>query len=104
MQKLYSQTVAEMNDEFRQSGANVVMTAGVSRLSNLKGLIYVVRHFNRWSAYDDRVGEHNLGHFTWNGKIVFWKIDYQHGGQPCWQNQLLHDCERVLTIMLASEY
>jgi hypothetical protein len=100
----YSATVAQMNDEFRQSGEGVILTPGVLGLSNRAGLLWIVHNFNRWPAIDDRSGEHNFGHFTWNDKIVMWKINYLDNGKECLQNQLLHDCQRSLTIMLGSEY
>lgn len=102
-----AQAISELNDSFRQSfvGGRVVMTAGVAALSDAARaeVVRTVQAFDAFSADNDPHAEHDFGSFELAGQKFFWKIDlYEEpdvkdaNGDPV--------VNRVLTIMLASEY
>lgn len=95
--------VAKLNDEFRSKEIFSV-TQGVFNLQDILGLIQAVRDFNKFTEDNDPYGEHDFGSLKWEGKKIFWKIDYYDEDLKHWCDPLDPDCSRVLTIMLAEEY
>lgn len=94
------QTPAEQNDQLRTTllTGRLVLTEGVRSLpDNIRcQVVFAVRSYSNFTAENDPYGERDFGavdHPT-AGRI-FWKIDHP---DPC------DPSERVLTIMLASEY
>lgn len=96
--------IAKLNDAFRKSGQGITLTQGVQALEDLVGLIDEVRRFNDFNEDNDPYGEHDFGTFVWYGEKVYWKIDYYDYELRHWEDPLEYRCNRVLTILLASEY
>lgn len=104
MDNEYAKTVAGLNDKLRKSMKNTVITQGVQVLDDVLGLMIEIYKFNAFTTDNDPHEEHDFGSVTWKGTKVFWKIDYydasmQHMGDPTSSK-----CNRVMTVMLASEY
>ena len=96
-----------LNDIFRKSlgmtgSGRVVMTSGVDGLPDeiKTKVLLAVRDYDNFEDGDDPCGEHDFGVIELAGQPkTYWKIDYydenfEYGG----------DVNRLLTIMLASEY
>ena len=105
-----SAIIRELNDAFRQTltGGTVLMTAGVVALGVDKQaeILAAVRAFDAFSADNDPWDEHDFGAVEVAGERVFFKLDYYdptrafHSPEPADPEVT----ERVMTIMLASEY
>ena len=96
--------VSMLNDEFRQSGFGVTMTNGAMGLPDVCGLMRAVRLYNQFDIDNDPYEEHDFGSLEWHNDKVFWKIDYYDKTLQRWEDPLSSMCNRVLTVMLASEY
>ncbi|MCW2114424.1 DUF3768 domain-containing protein [Bradyrhizobium elkanii] len=99
--------IALLNDAFRNTfrGGKVMMTIGVAELADCvkAEALRQVADFSEFTPENDPHGEHDFGSFDLVGRKFFWKIDlYEEpdvkdaNGDPV--------VNRVLTIMLASEY
>jgi len=95
--------IAQKNDDFRKAGRWMV-TPTVLELINVQGLFDLVRDYSDFDEDNDPYGEHDFGSLTWESEKVFWKIDYYDLGLSHWQDPLSPDCQRVLTVYLASEH
>ena len=111
--------IAELNDivrkrcmvpTFDNQGIRhrVVYTPGITALSpeSQINIAASVREFNDFSEENDPYGERDFGAFDYEGRRIFWKIDYYapdmcHGSEDPAD---LAQTVRVLTIMLAFEY
>ena len=103
-------TVRDLNDWFRCTleGGAVLLTAGIVALSNetQARIIEAVRTFDDFTHDNDPHGEHDFGALDVEGERIFFKLDYfdltgaMHSDDPADPSKT----ERVLTIMLASEY
>lgn len=100
-------SIALLNDAFRRTfcGGRVMMTIGVAELPECvkAEALRQVADFSGFTQENDPHGEHDFGSFDLAGRKFFWKIDlYEEpdvkdtNGDPV--------VNRVLTIMLASEY
>ena len=96
--------IAALNDIFRASGFQFFITRGVRELEYVDGLVALVRRFHSFTPDNDPYGEHDFGTIMWLGTKVFWKIDYYDAALKYGSDPLDRHCQRVLTIMLASEY
>jgi len=105
--------IAALNDAARREPfkATVLMTSGVRALprETIVKLIDGVRNFDAFNIENDPNGEHDFGSIHLGNSItVCWKVDYYAKGSnheygsddPSDENVT----ERVLTIMLSSEY
>ncbi len=100
-----AEKIAALNDKFRRfSPFNVFMTRGVQEMPDTMGLMQAVRDFDRFTEDNDPYGEHDFGSLVWYGEKVFWKIDYYDQDLRYGKDPLDLDCQRVLTVLLASEY
>lgn len=106
-----AQRIRALNDAFRTSfnGGRVMMTAGVDALDgDVKAMIIrKVATFSDFNSDNDPHGEHDFGRFELAGETFFWKIDYYDRRDPDLGAEDPSDettTERVLTLMLASEY
>ena len=115
-----SQKVRELNDKLRTTlttGGTVVVTAGIMALAPDKQaeVLAKVRTFNAFTDDNDPWNEHDMGVFEieltvgFGGTVterVMWKIDYYDlaGAYMSADPADPTITERVLTIMLASEY
>lgn len=102
--------IAQLNDALRQTfqGGKVVITQGVQAFEEdeRKTIFQAVQTFSNFPEGDDPYGEHDFGAFIHNGQKLFWKIDYydevmEHLSEDPADPILTN---RVLTILLASEY
>jgi hypothetical protein len=83
----------------------VFYTAGVrDGIMDLIGLSQAVESFNNFNDNNDPHGEHDFGSLFFEGKKIFWKIDYYDQDLKFWCDPLDKACRRVLTIMLAEDY
>ncbi len=105
-----SQTIAALNDAFRTTfnGGTLVLTAGIQALEqeDQVGILYAVCKFNTFTPDNDPHQEHDFGSLTYNGHRIFWKIDY-YDPELKYHSENAADpnvTQRVLTVMLASEY
>src|SRR5258708_7330665 len=97
--------IAKLNDEFRRRNpGDYTLTPGLCTFKDGFGAIREMRSFNTFNEDNDPWGEHDFGGFVWEGKRVFWKIDYCDSQFRHWKDPLSLECKRVLTIMLAAEY
>lgn len=105
MQTEEAAKIAQLNDRFRGMCVDVNMTQGVVYgFGDHIGLLKEVESFDRFTAENDPYGEHDFGSLLWEGKKIFWKIDYYDQKLEYGEEPLSPDCRRVLTVMLASEY
>lgn len=96
--------IAKLNDAFRRNVDNTVITPGVVALEDVHGLMRKVYSYNDFNEDNDPYGEHDLGSFEWHGEKIFWKINYYELEFQFYCDPLSPRCQRVMTIMLASEY
>ncbi len=104
------QHIRALNDHFRQhlTGGHVVITPGIAALGaeTVHRLFTTVAVFDDFSHANDPYEEHDFGSFEAEGQTIFFKIDYYdrsltyHSPDPADPTVT----ERVITIMLASEY
>ena len=108
--KTQTDTIRDLNDKFRrelQSGT-LLLTAGIIALGAeaQARIIEAVRAFDDFTPDNDPYGEHDFGSVEVDGDKIFFKFDYfdlthaMHSEDPADSSKT----ERVLTIMLASEY
>ena len=106
----WANPIARLNDQFRATltGGTVAMTSGVMALGDgaVAQVLKCVRTHNDFAPENDTYEERDFGAFEWAEHRIFWKIDYYDktltAGSPDPANPSV--TERVLTIMLASEY
>lgn len=98
-----AEKIAKINDDFRKV-ETMSLTQGVFGLNDVLGLIRAIRRYNGFNEDNDPYGEHDFGKLTWENQTIFWKIDYYDPSFEMWCDPLHTECERVLTVMLASEY
>jgi Protein of unknown function (DUF3768) len=96
--------IAQLNDAFRRSGQDVMVTPGVQALPDMLGLIQAVQRFDRFTTDNDPYGEHDFGSIVWHTEKTYWKIDYYDQALQYGHDPLSPECRRVLTVLLASEY
>ena len=102
--------IKTLNDNFRKTfiGGRVMLTSGIRAKTQdeIAEILEKVRSFDNFTTANDPYGEHDFGSFDYKGQKIFWKIDYydlnyeymsENPADPTITN-------RVLTIMLASEY
>lgn len=100
-----SSAIASLNDRFRGSCVDVNLTQGVIyTISDHIGLLKTVEGFSTFNEGNDPYGEHDFGVVTWEGKKIFWKIDYYDHELRRGLDPLDPMCRRVMTVMLAEEY
>ena len=102
--------IKTLNDNLRKSfiGGRVILTQGINVKTprDIARILAKVRNFNNFTKANDPYNEHDFGSFDYNGEKIYWKIDYYdkdyqfYSEDPSNQNIT----NRVLTVMLASEY
>ena len=105
-----SDAIRSINDAFRTTlqGGTVMFTAGIMALGGKcqAKILKAIQSFDRFNADNDPWGEHDFGCVEIDGERIFFKIDYfdltqaMHSKDPADASIT----ERVMTIMLASEY
>lgn len=96
--------IAQLNDHFRKTTKEVHYTPGIFNCRDVLELTEAVRLFTNFNDNNDPWGEHDFGSFMWEGRRVFWKIDYYDSQLRQYKDPLSVECKRILTVMLASEY
>ena len=108
--KIQAEAIRDLNDKFRRSltGGTLLLTAGIVALGAeaQARIIEAVRAFDAFTTDNDPYGEHDFGSVEVDGEKIFFKFDYFD------LNRAMHSedaadpskTERVLTIMLSSEY
>jgi len=108
--KIRQTKIRTLNDSFRTTflGGQVVVTQGFQALRPelRSGFISDVQNFSEFTEGNDPYEEHDFGIIKNRGETVYWKIDYydkalQFGSEAPSDPEATN---RVLTIMLASEY
>lgn len=105
-----TQAIRRLNDELRQTllGGLAVITPGIAALGQeaVQRLVQTIAVFDDFCHENDPYEEHDFGSFEAEGQTVFFKIDYYDktltAGSPDPADPEV--TERVITIMLASEY
>ena len=97
-------TIAQLNDAFRKSGQNILLTPGTQALPDIPGLVKAVQDFDTFTPDNDPYGEHDFGIIGWHSETTYWKIDYYDQALKYGEDPLSPECRRILTILLASEY
>lgn len=98
-----AELIAGRNDEFRRK-ETMSVSQGVFNLQDVLGLISAVRDFTDFTEDNDPYKEHDFGSLEWEGKKIFWKIDYYDSRFEGWADPLSKEVERVLTVYLAEEH
>ena len=102
--------VKTLNDTFRQTftGGRVMLTAGINSKSqdDIAKILSEVRQFNHFTEANDPYNEHDFGSFDYKGEKIFWKIDYYDKNYQYLSEDPANPnlTNRVMTVMLASEY
>ena len=100
-----AQDIAKLNDRFRSMCLDVYYTTGVLHgIMDLVGLSRAVESFNSFNEDNDPYGEHDFGSLLFEGKKIFWKIDYYDQQMKKRCDPLDKACRRMLTVMLAEDY
>ena len=103
--------IRDLNDRFRNfkgGKGRIFITPGIQELGEATGVTILdrVRTFDDFSEDNDPHGEHDFGSFDHAGETIFWKIDYYgltlNTGSEDPADETVTN--RVLTILLASEY
>jgi hypothetical protein len=105
-----SNRIRDLNDNLRRSfnSGRVFITRGIASLNEecVERILQAVRTHSQFSPDNDPHGEHDFGSFEIDDQKIFFKIDY-YDKSLTWGSSDPADAtitERVLTIMLASEY
>ena len=108
--KTQTEAIRDLNDKFRRElqGGTLLLTAGIIALGAeaQAHIIAAVQAFDAFSPDNDPYGEHDFGSVEVSGEKIFWKIDYYDLTHAMHSEDAADPSktERVLTIMLASEY
>lgn len=105
-------TIAALNDHLRttfdKAVGQIITTRGIAALpeKDQVAIFSLVREFNDFNAGNDPHGEHDFGKIEYEGREVFFKIDYYDTSLQ-WASPDPSDSsltKRVMTIMLAHGY
>lgn len=103
-------TIAALNDRLRKTGfgGQLFISAGINGLpfADQQAIMHRVRDFEAFTEDNDPHGEHDFGAFSYEGRKVFWKIDYYDADLTYGSEDPSDPAKttRVLTVMLAEEY
>ena len=102
--------IRALNDQFRTTlvGGTVVITAGIAALApdTQAAIIAAIKSFDAFDGDNDPWGEHDFGAVEVDDLQVYFKVDYFDLTRRCHSRDAADPTvtERVMTIMLASEY
>ena len=102
--------IKTLNDNFRKHliGGRVMLTAGINAKSkdDIAKILSEVRQFNNFTPDNDPYNEHDFGSFDYKGETIYFKIDYYDKNYQYLSEDPANPnlTNRVMTVMLASEY
>jgi hypothetical protein len=102
--------IRRLNDELRQHliGGLAVITPGIAALgpAAVERIVKTIAVFDDFCHANDPDEEHDFGSFTAEGETIFFKIDYYDRSLKAYSPDPSDSSvtERVITVMLASEY
>jgi hypothetical protein len=102
--------IRALNDELRKHliGGLALITPGVAALGQqaVERIVKTIAVFDNFCHENDPHEEHDFGSFTAEGETLFFKIDYYDRALTTHSPDASDPAvtERVITIMLASEY
>ena len=102
--------IRSLNDQFRKTftGGAVVITAGIAALDDAtrQRIFAAVKTFDAFDEANDPWHEHDFGAVEVGGQRVFFKLEYYDLTRAMHSEDAADPTktERVMTIMLASEY
>lgn len=105
-----TERIRALNDQFRATlvGGTVVITAGIAALGpdTQAAIIAAIKSFNAFDVDNDPWGEHDFGAVDVDNLKVYFKVDYYDLTRRYHSRDAADPTvtERVMTIMLASEY
>ena len=102
-EQLPRDSIADRNDAFRRTCVPF-LTQGAFYLPDVDLVIRAVREYDDFDSGNDPYKEHDFGAFDWAGERVYWKIDYTDPETGYWRDPMDEECQRVMTVMLSSEY
>ena len=102
--------IKTLNDNLRKSfiGGRVILTQGINVKTprDIARILAKVRNFNNFTKANDPYNEHDFGSFNYKGEKIYWKIDYYDKSYQFYSEDPSNPdiTNRVMTVMLASEY
>lgn len=102
--------IRALNDQLRQNLENgkAFMTPGIAALGQeaVQRLVQTIAVFDNFCLANDPHGEHDFGAFSFDGSDVFFRIEYFDKSLTASSSNPADPAvtERVITVMLASEY
>jgi hypothetical protein len=105
-----AEVIAQLNDQLRTTGTGgaITVTRGVRLLPDFcpMQLMQALAAYNSFDPDNDPHGERDFGDITLFGEDMLWKIDYYDTTLTYGSNDPADPAitQRVLTVMLASEY
>lgn len=102
--------VKTLNDNLRKylTGGKIVLTQGIEAKTyeEIAEIMLKIRQFNNFTEANDPYDEHDFGSFDYKGEKIFWKIDYYDKNYQYLSEDPSNPnlTNRVMTVMLASEY
>ena len=104
-----TEKIRQLNDQLRKygTGGRIMLTQGVQALGEEAILqVMMAMQCHEFVEGDDPYGEHDFGAIKYEGRKIFFKVDYYD------QEYKFHSADaadpnvtrRVLTLMLAEEY
>jgi hypothetical protein len=106
-----TEKIRALNDALRAIAAGngrSYVTVGIAALP-MQDQIEIMQRVQAFTAFtpdNDPYGEHDFGSFEYDGKKIFWKIEYYDrelkSGSPDPADESV--TTRILTVMLAEEY
>jgi len=102
--------IKTLNDNLRKTliGGKVILTQGINvKLpKDIARILSKVRNFNNFTKDNDPYGEHDFGSFDYKGETIYFKIDYYDKNYQYLSEDPSNPnlTNRVMTVMLASEY
>ena len=102
--------IKTLNDKLRKHliGGRVMLTAGINAKSqdDIARILSKVRHFNNSTEANDPYNEHDFVSFDYKAETIYFKIDYYDKNYQYLSEDPANPnlTNRVMTVMLASEY
>jgi hypothetical protein len=86
--------IAHLNDVFRRSTQEVMVTQGVQALPDILRLVRSVRVFDTFTPDNDPYGEHDFGSINWYQEKTYWKRENYDQDLQYWHDPL--DPDRIV--------